>query len=242
MSYPQQIFPDFNSLMTYMNTFWVTNGNEEITGVVGNNVVNGLLTFIRQSPLNWQSAKVWSVGSSVSVTQPVNVFMITAPSSVAFLNNIYNEYTFVNTTNSNIPFATGNSYYDVMLNNITYIPSHQVLNISKAQNGLWLQTNNFANTSASGEAWQQLNFIVGDSVMINGQILLTISSPSTKINSVKITVDGIRLYPSVLDQFSYNLVYNAGNFEITFLNDGGSGNQGVQGGQKIIIDYAQISF
>ena len=47
----QQTFPNFADLLAYINSEWITNGNQEITGVIGNNVVNGLLTFITQSPL-----------------------------------------------------------------------------------------------------------------------------------------------------------------------------------------------
>lgn len=239
MPYPQQTFNNFAQLLAYINSLWITNGNQEITGVIGNNVVNGLLTFIEQSPLNYQRAKVSSTAIHFGTTQPVNVFSGTPPIDVSFGDNIYNEYTFVNATGVDIPFVAGLSFYDVNLNQITYIPSNQILNISKTQNGSWIQTNNF---NPGSELWEQIDFQVGVSGMNPGDITYTIPVAKIKINSVKPFVDGSRLYPNVDDQFSYSIVYNANNVVITFLNNPGTGNQGVVSGQKIILDYAKVSF
>jgi hypothetical protein len=105
---------------------------------------------------------------------------------------------------------------------------------------MWVQTNNFGG-GANAETWEELNFIVGQSVITPGQIVLTVPASGVRINSVKVTADGQRIFPGVTDQFSFTIVYNANNFAITFLNDAGDGNQGVQSGQKIIIDYAQVT-
>ena len=241
MPYPSQTFNTFDDLLAYINALWITNGNQEITGLIGNNVVNGLLTFIRESPLNYQRAKVSSTAILYAATQPVNIFTVTPPISVSFGDNIYNEYTFVNATGHDIPLLAGMSYYDVNLNQITYIPSNQIVNISKAQNGLWIQTNNLA-TSAT--FYEEEDFTVqAGGTMVPGQITYTISVAKIKINSVNIFVDGSRLFPNVTDQFSYSIVYNANNVVITFLNTVLSPtNQGVQNQQKITINYAKVLF
>lgn len=241
MPYPSQTFNTFDELLAYINSFWITNGSQEITGLIGNNVVNALLTFVRQSPLNYQRAKVSSTAIHFGATHPVNIFTVTPPLDVSFGDNIYNEYTFVNATGQDIPLLAGLSYYDVNLNNITYIPSNQIVNISKAENGLWIQTNNFA---TSPTLFEEEDFEVhAGGTMVPGQITYTIAVPKIKINSVNIFVDGSRLFPNVTDQFSYSIVYNANNVVITFMNTVLSPtNQGVQDQQKITINYAKVLF
>ena len=41
MPYPVLTFSNISDWENYLNTNWVTNGNEEITAIVGNNSVNG---------------------------------------------------------------------------------------------------------------------------------------------------------------------------------------------------------
>lgn len=243
MPYPQQTFNSFNDLQVYINTYWVTNGVGDITGIVGNNVVNALLTFIEESPLNYGRAKVISTGGSVLLDRPVNVINGTPPSTVSFGDNIYNEFTIVNMTAANIPLAAGVTYYDVNSNIITYIPRRQVLSVSKAENNLWIQTNNFS-TNGGSVTFPKIYINVGNDSpqqMIPGQIAYTIDNNKIDIDSVAVTIDGVRIYPDVVGQVSVDIMYNVNNVVITFLNpsiDNPGINFGVQQGWKIIIDYA----
>lgn len=150
MPYPVNTFPTFNDLLTYINTFWITNGMEEITGVIGNDVVNGLLTFVEKSPLNWNKAKIESTGGIVSVSRPISVFMTNTPTSLSWPDNIYNEYVFINTTANNIPLAAGFSYYDINLSPVTNVRAKSRLNIVKANNNLWIQRDGGAGDGTSG--------------------------------------------------------------------------------------------
>lgn len=135
-SYPKNTFSDFAALLNYINAYWITNGVQEITGVIGNDVVNGLLTFVEQSPLNWQTADIQSGGGVISATRPITVFMGTVPTMVSWGDNIYNEWVFINTTLGNIP--TLNPYVDINLQNVFTIPAKSIINICKARNGVWI--------------------------------------------------------------------------------------------------------
>lgn len=146
-SYPVNTFPNFQQLATYINNFWTQNGMEEITGIIGNDVVNGLLTFIEQSPLNWQKAKIESGGGAVMASRPIIVFMSNVPTSVSWMDNIYYEYVFVNTTNGDIPSDT---YYDINLTATSIIPAKSIVNIAKASNDLWIIKSVPSSGSGSG--------------------------------------------------------------------------------------------
>ncbi len=136
MPYPVNTFPNFNALLNYINSYWITNGMEEITGVIGNDVVNALLTFVEQSPLNWQTALIVSSGGDINATRPVNVFITTPPNSLTWGDNIYNQYIFNNTTGGDIP--TLMTYYDLSLQPLNVIPANSLVNICKATNGFWI--------------------------------------------------------------------------------------------------------
>lgn len=149
MPYPVQTFPDFASLLAYMNNEWVTNGNGDIDAVIGNNVVNGLLTFIEQSPLNYQAALVTAAGGAITASRPITVFITTTPTSLQWGNNIYNQFVFINTTNAPIPLGGGQKYYDINLTAQSSIPAKTVLSIVKATNGLWISNYNAGGTTNS---------------------------------------------------------------------------------------------
>jgi len=135
MPYPTVTFPTFDDLMNYINTYIITNGMELIEGVEHNNVENGLLTFVRQSPLNWQTADIFSSGGAISVLRPINVIMTSVPTSITWGDNIYNEWVFINTTGGNIP---SNTYYDINLSPVTSIPAKSTINVCKVKNGQWI--------------------------------------------------------------------------------------------------------
>lgn len=232
----QIMTPD--QLRAYINTFIIPNGQGLILGIEHNNVENNLLTFAVQAPLNWQEAKIYSTYDAVNVERPVNVFQNNAPSSLTWGDNIYNEFEFINMTNTNIPFVSGKYFFDKDNNIITYIPSHQVLNIKKAENGFWIQANNFSSSAAATIAAQELNFIVGKGspiIMNQGDTTLTINNANILLNSVKVYIDGARIYPNATDQATFSIVYNTNSVILTFNMDGAGG--GVSNNQKIIVDY-----
>lgn len=145
MPYPGQTFPNFDALLNYINTEWISNGDGNITGVIGNNVVNGLLTFITQSPLNYQMAGIISTGGVVVTTKPVTVIKGVVPTSINWSDNIYNQNIIINATNSPIPLPSGVFYYNAALQPQSIIQAVSVVNIVKASNGLWIQTNQGGN-------------------------------------------------------------------------------------------------
>lgn len=158
MPYPSTTFANFDDLMNYINTYIVTNGMELIEGVEHNAVENGLLTFLRQSPLNWQTAKIESGGGVLTASRPITVFMTTTPTSFDWSDNIYNEYVFINTTLGDIPTIT--TYYDINLTATTVVPAKSVINICKASNGLWILKS--LPSSGSGVVVPPFVGVVGD--------------------------------------------------------------------------------
>ena len=245
MPYPQQTFNSLADLLAYTNSNIVTNGLGEIDAVELNNVLNGLATFIQQNPLNWNKAKVESSGGVIVIERGVTEIKGIAPTTVTWGDNVQNEFKIVNMTASNIPLASGKSYYDVNANQITYIPSRQVLNICKDDNNKWIQVNNFSSNGGSGSDTFCKDYInVGNDspqIMVGGDTTYSITSAGIKIDSIDVTINGTRIYPDVADELSVNIVYNAENAVITFLNpsiDDPNINLGVQNGWKIIIDYA----
>ena len=159
MSYPTETFPNFAALLTYINNTIITNGAEEISGADMNNVVNGLLTFIQQSPLNYQRAQLISTGGIVITSRPVSVVMTLTPTSLAWVDNIYNQQVIINTTNGVIQLANGFSYYDNTLTNQTSIPANTALTIVKAANNSWIQSN--IGGSGGGNSKPPISGVVG---------------------------------------------------------------------------------
>jgi len=159
MPYPQQTFNTFDELRQYENTEWVTNGNNDITAVIGNNVVNGLLSFIEKSPLNWQKSQLISDGGVQAASRPVVVFIQSGASSFTFPDNIYNQYVFINTTASTIPLGSSQVYYDIDGVPVDYIPAKSVITIYKSNNDLWIMGQTGSTIPPSGAA---LRMVVGE--------------------------------------------------------------------------------
>lgn len=196
MPYPSVTFNDFDELMDYINTYIVTNGMEQIEGVEHNAAENGLLTFIRHSPLNWQKAKIESSGGAVSASRPVVVFMSNVPTSLVWGDNIYNEYIFINTTSGDIPLGVGSTYYDISLQPIDNIPAKSIVNICKASNDLWIVSS--VPSSGSAAAIPPLTGIVdggGADDPVSGQSIFQsnklIGLGSTNGGKIQIVIDDV---------------------------------------------------
>lgn len=136
MPLPIQTFATFAELETYINTFIIPNAMELIQGDEHNAVENGLLTFIEQSPLNWQKARIQSTGGVISASRPVTIFTTVVPSSLSWSDNIYNQYVFINATAGDIPTTT--TYYDINLQPLNVIPARSIVNLYKSMNDQWI--------------------------------------------------------------------------------------------------------
>lgn len=240
MSYPQQTFPNIQALFNYMNTEWITNGQELITGVTGNNVVNALANFIIKYTLNSPTISIVSSGGNVVLPTPMTMFIQTTPSAVSWVDDVQNEYYIVNATPSVINLLSGFVYYDAFLNPQTTIPANSAIHIAKAANSNWVRVNNLGNGGGSGGTTNAqfvfLQFIVGQfgSPMTQGQTVLVITQPNLLQDSVFITYGSNELPRNQSNQISYTVQYNtpaSGQMTITF-------NQGVNNGELYIIHYA----
>lgn len=141
MAYPQQTFSTIAQLLNYINTLWVTNGNDEITGVIGNNVVNALANFIVSYEVNGSLANISTSSGVVTVTKPITAFTV-GPTSVNWPDNVQNEYYLVNATGNDIPLTSGYSYVDQFFNVQTILAARDAVHIAKATNGSWIRVNN----------------------------------------------------------------------------------------------------
>ena len=148
MPYPQQIIT-YQDFLNYVNTEWVTNGNGDITGVIGNNVVNALYQYITKSYFNYKKATIYASGGNLVLQDAVNVITTVTPSSLQWQDNLYNEYVIINTTTNVIPLANGFRYYSLVNTPITSIPANSVIVLFKEINDNWIQGNNL--DSAGGQ-------------------------------------------------------------------------------------------
>lgn len=136
MAFPTLTFANLDDWMNWINDNIIPNGMELITGDDGNITENAAVKFIKQSPLNWQTAKIESLGGVIVAARPVNIFMTTVPMSLTWNDNIYNQYIFINTTLGDIPTLI--TYYDVSLASVNIIPATSIVNIIKASNNNWI--------------------------------------------------------------------------------------------------------
>ena len=141
MPYPTINFSSITQWENYVNTEIVTNGNEEITGVVGNNAYNGAVKFVKQSPLNWSKAAIYSFGGDVLLDdeyQGVAMFITTTPDSLSFNSNFYKEYLIINATSDDIPLDTPSGYYTVDGTTVDNIPANSAVSLVLASNDIWV--------------------------------------------------------------------------------------------------------
>lgn len=145
MPFPAQTFATIQQLFNYINTFIVPNGVAEINGTEHNNVENALASFIVKYTLNSGLVAIVTAGGAVSLSSPITVLK-GAPDTVAWPDNIQNEYYVVNATGRDIPILSGLGYVDANQVVQTVFPTLQVVHMAKAANGQWIQINNFAVT------------------------------------------------------------------------------------------------
>jgi hypothetical protein len=245
-NYPVDTFQTFDQLLAFINTNWVENGLGEITGIEGNSVVNGLLTFIRQSPLNYQTADIFNGGGDIEVQRPIDVFSGITPTSLKFGDNVYNQYVFINRTDSAIPLFNGLVYYDINAAAQTAIPARNVVIIYKAKNGLWIQGNTIdgvaPSVSLKSAFFQVVVGVTRDSndniIMNEGDTQLIISQANVQNDSIWISFGGIEL-PREADGVEGTIyygspIYEADKVTINFI-------QGFGLGDKLIFHYTYIA-
>lgn len=154
------VFPDIDSWEAYINAYIIANGNQEITGPINNDALNGAVEFVRKSPFNWEKAEVVSTGGNVIPNRPVVIFMTTTPTSLTWNDNIYNEYLFINMTVNDIPLGGSFVYYTPLGTVGTTIPAFSIISILKANNDLWVQGNTTGGGGVSTQKQPQ-TYIVG---------------------------------------------------------------------------------
>lgn len=244
--YPEQKFNTFADLLAYINTHWVTNGVGDITGVVGNNVVNGLLTFLTQSPYNSKLAAVSNSSGGLSLSSPITIIVGNPPSSIYFGDNIYNQWSVINWTGTNIALNNSCSYRDYLGNIATYFPAQQAVHLAKSTNGLWAQVNNPPSTGGGGgnTTFTKIVTIVdadSPNILTNGQVSYTIYGVGILQDSLDLIIDNSILIPNITEQISYNVIYTPNFVTVQLFNysiDDPTVNLGFQKGMKVYIKYA----
>lgn len=150
MPIPSQPFTTLTQLINYINTFFVPNGELEITGDEGNNILNGLANFIETYLVNGSLVTLnSSSGSIVALSTPMTVFT-GAPTSIQWAGNVQNEYYITNATSAAIPISAGYSYTDQYGTAQTTIPARTTIHIAKATNQSWIQQNNLPGSGGGG--------------------------------------------------------------------------------------------
>lgn len=209
MPIPSQTFSTISDLLTYINTFFIPNGNQEIDGDEGNNILNALANFIVKYTLNSSKVKIDSGNGAIILSVPFTV-LTGSPVSVQWPDNIQNEYYINNATASIINTASGFFYIDQFGEVKTYFPARTTIHIAKATNGAWVQVNN----SVTSESL--LNVIgyrndseIGtpESLMEPGQTTLVLPFNNYVRDSYSIFLDGTLIIPNRTDRFSYTIDY-----------------------------------
>src|SRR5688572_25009120 len=148
MPLPSITYSSIQQLLNDINTRFVPNGMEFITGDIGNSQLNGLANFIVTYTLNSGLAGISSSTGVVPLSKPVTLFAV-VPTSISWPDNVQNEYYIINATASNIPLASGYSYIDQYQVAQTLIPARSSVHIAKATNGSWILVNNLGGAGSS---------------------------------------------------------------------------------------------
>ena len=141
MSYPQKTYSNFTQILSDINNLIVTNGAGDIDGVVLNNVLNGAITFIEQSTLNYNLAKIEQSGGSITLSSSITIVRAVIPTSLTWGDNVYNQWVVINQLSSSVPLLGGISYIDIFGNPQTSIPANTTIILYKVSNGQWVNSN-----------------------------------------------------------------------------------------------------
>lgn len=236
---PSQTFTSITALRNYINANIIPNAQNKINGDENNNALNGLVDFIITSMVNGSKANILSTGGVIVLAKPVSIITSVTPTSVQWNNDFQNEYYVVNTLGVVVPLAAGFYYIDQTGTTKTSIPAKTSIHIAQATNGSWFQINNAGGaggggTSIVGLSATALQFVVGSSVMSNGQTVLVIAAANAINDSVWISLGGVEIPRNDNTQISYAVpdYSNPTQITVTF-------NQPVATGQQYIVHYLQ---
>lgn len=228
MPLPSTTYSTIQQLLNDINTRFVPNGMELITGDIGNSQLNGLANFIVTYTLNSGLAGISSSTGVIPLSKPVTVFT-TVPTSINWPDNVQNEYYIINATASDIPLTSGYSYIDQYQATQTSIPARSSVHIAKATNGSWILVNNLggAGSSLPPQAGHEGEFLTTNGTSASW------FSPCLFITSADFEADGVTyintdlvankflLFWNDLPRFIYNSDQNPGQIEWQYLAGGG---------------------
>ena len=227
MPLPSTTYSTMQQLLNDINTRFVPNGMELITGDIGNSQLNGLANFIVTYTLNSGLAGISSSTGVIPLSKPVTLFTA-VPTSINWPDNVQNEYYIINATASNMPLTSGYSYIDQYASVQTAIPARSSIHIAKATNGSWVQINNLPGAG-----------VLPPQTGHDGEFLTTSGtsaswfSPCLFITSADFEADGVTyintdlisnkflLFWNDLPRFIYNSDQNPGQIEWQYRVGGG---------------------
>jgi hypothetical protein len=183
MPLPSTTYTTIQQLLNDINTRFVPNGAELITGDIGNSQLNGLANFIVSYTLNSALVRIESGGGIIALSKPMSVFTV-VPTSIQWPDNIQNEYYITNATGLNISLTNGYFYIDQFGTAQTIIPARTSIHIAKATNGSWIQMNNLP--GSSGGSLPPQTGHEGEFLYTNG-VSAAWLSPSLSLTSANFT-------------------------------------------------------
>ena len=204
MPLPSQTYTTIQQLINDINTRFIPNGAQLVTGDIGNSQLNGLANFIVKYTLNSQLAGISSSTGVVPLSKAVTIFTVAA-AEINWPDNIQNEYYIINATSSDIPLTTGYSYIDAFQVVQTSIPTRTAIHIAKATNGNWIQVNNLGGGNGSGLPAQATH--EGEFLTTNGTSASWFS-PCLAITSADFEPDGVTYINTNLVNNTFLLFWN----------------------------------
>jgi hypothetical protein len=228
MSLPSTTYSTIQQLINDINTRFVPNGMELITGDIGNSQLNGLADFIVKYTLNSGLAGISSSTGVIPLSKPITVFTV-VPTSINWPDNIQNEYYIINATASDIPLTSGYTYINQYAVAQTIIPARTSIHIAKATNGSWIQVNNI---SAAGSILPPQTGHSGEFLTTNGTSASWFS-PCLFITSADFEADGVTyintdlvankflLFWNDIPRFLYDVEWNPSQIEWEYQPGGG---------------------
>lgn len=228
MPLPSTTYSTIQQLLNDINTRFIPNGQELITGDIGNSQLNGLANFIVTYTLNSGLAGISSSSGVIPLSKPITIFTV-VPTSINWPDNIQNEYYIINATASNIPLTAGYSYIDQYQVSQTVIPARASIHIAKATNGTWILVNNIGNAAGSlpPQSGHEGEFLTTNGTSANW------FSPCLFLTSADFEPDGVTyintdladnkflLFWNDIPRFIYDSEWNAGQIEWQYQSGGG---------------------
>lgn len=141
MPLPIQSYNTITTLRNAINTYLVPNGSGDINATEINNVLNSVVDFLAASSVNGGLAKIEQSGGAIVLSNGVTIVKTTIPTSLTWIDNIYNQWVIINQLSSSIPLLSGLSYVDIFGTVQTSIPANTTVNLYKVSNGQWVNSN-----------------------------------------------------------------------------------------------------